>query len=217
MACGLLPIFLIQAWRETGHWRFGRLLSAVAAEGVVILGQSLLNPSQRLTSLKYLLYRPVNIASTPGVLARWLGDHHLVFSYGAVNVLGALPMDLATGIFLLGALLGLGILWLLAKGKITLTGASILAVGLLLVAMKVSSPQYLIWWAPLLALRRGTPILPFAFALTMLAYPLEAMMGLESLNLPTLTMVFLLLILGLVQLFLHRDPDVKSLSQDLSI
>ena len=159
------------------------------------------------SSLKYLLYRPVNIASTPGVLARWLGDHHLIFAYGAVDVIGPLPTDLATAIFFLGVLLGLGILWLLAKGSIGLTDSSILAVGLLLVAMKVSSPQYLIWWAPLLALRRGTPILLAAFALTMLAYPLETMLGLEFLNLPTLTMVFLFLVIGLVRLFLHRDTD----------
>ena len=119
-------------------------------------------------------------------------------------------MHLAIGTFFLGALLGIAILWLLAKGRISLTDAAILAVGLLLVAMKVSSPQYLIWWARLLALRRGTPILVIAFALTMLEYPLEAMLGLESWNLPTLTFVFLFLIIGLLQLFRQRNTDADS-------
>lgn len=105
--------------------------------------------------LGYFAVRPIQIEAT-GTALLWLGAQfefavHLEYSFGSLNVVGALD-----GVVLLLSSIALVLgyvyaLWLHWRGRLDLLQASIAVLLVFVATGKVFSPQYLIWLIPLLA------------------------------------------------------------------
>lgn len=105
--------------------------------------------------LGYFADRPVQIEAT-GTALLWLGAQfeiaaHAEYSFGSLNVVGALDgvvSQLSSVALVLGYAYAL---WLQWRGKLDLVQASIAVLLVFVATGKVFSPQYLIWIMPLLA------------------------------------------------------------------
>lgn len=209
----LWPLFLIQEWRDTRRWHWGRLIAAAAGTVAFSALLALLNPHHPLASYRYLWYRPVNISSVAGISSLWLGDKHLSFGYGSVNVLGPLPTLLSRASLLLGMIAGLWVLWALARGRLTLVQASGIAIGLLLVAMKIFSPQYLIWLIPIAAQQPTNRYLWVAFLLISMSWPFSIILFPPA-ELPVMTAGMVMLAVGLAVWARRNEEKDTTLCRD---
>jgi hypothetical protein len=105
--------------------------------------------------LGYFANRPVQIEAT-GTALLWLGAQfefvvHAEYSFGSLNVVGALDgvvSQLSSVALVLGYAYAL---WLQWRGKLDLVQAGIAVLLVFVATGKVFSPQYLIWIMPLLA------------------------------------------------------------------
>ncbi len=166
------PVFLIQEWRETRRFRWDRLALSLLTALVMIGFQVLTASHQAFTSFRYLLARPVEIGSLAASLTALVAHPHLFGAFGSVNVrahgLAHLIGDVLTALGIVG---WLSVFWAQWKGRMELVDAAIITLGILLLTTKVFSAQYLIWLAPLLALKKGNMGFVLAYALTSLGYP----------------------------------------------
>ncbi|WP_020375730.1 hypothetical protein [Sulfobacillus thermosulfidooxidans] len=166
------PVFLIAEWRETHRIRWDRLVLSLLA-GLVMVGfQALLASHQAFTSYRYLLNRPIEIGSLAASLTALLSHPHLFYAFGSVDVTAhGLAHFIGDSLTLIGIISWLAVFWAQWRGSLDIIEAAILTLGILLLTTKVFSAQYLIWLAPILALKRGN--LPFilAYLLTSLGYP----------------------------------------------
>jgi hypothetical protein len=135
-----------------------------AAEGVAIflgavgLGFAIafvLNPTGALTEFTYAGARPLQVESTPATLL-WLGSifgipAHPDFSFVSLNYVGALDVVLKplSTVALAGGCLW--VYWRFARGRLSLAQAFLAVLGVVVVANKIFSPQYLIWITPFVA------------------------------------------------------------------
>ncbi len=166
------PVFLIEEWRETKRLRWDRLLLSLFT-GLVIIGlQALTAAHQAFTSFRYLLDRPVEIGSLAASLTALVTHPHLFSAFGSIDVrahgMAHLIGDVVTA---LGIISWLSVFWAQWKGRLQFVDAAILTLGILLLATKVFSAQYLIWLSPLLALKKGNWGFVLAFFLTTVGYP----------------------------------------------
>lgn len=167
----LWPIFLIVEYRETGRIRWKGLALGVVAEGVSVGVQEITSPHQAFGSFLYLLNRPIEFESLAASVTSIIGSPHAFFSFGSSNISDhGLAHDVSFVITLLGIAAVSSVLWALWKGRLDLVDAAILCLGIVLLTSKVFSPQYLIWLAPWLALRRSNLFLVLAFLTTTLGY-----------------------------------------------
>jgi hypothetical protein len=142
-----------------------------AAEGVVVGIQEVTSPHQALTSFLYLLNRPIEFESLAASITSIIGSPHVFFSFGSSNIGDhGLAHDISTVITVLGVLAVFVVLRALWMGKLDLVDAAILCLGIVLLTSKVFSPQYLIWLAPWLALRRLNPFIVLSFLATAMGY-----------------------------------------------
>ena len=138
------------------HWRwqncllfFAILLTVTGAFALVDFHGAIEN------QLGYFADRPVQIEAT-GTALLWLGAQfefaaHAEYSFGSLNVVGALDgvVSLLSSVALM---LGYAYaLWLQWRRKLDLVQASIAVLLVFMATGKVFSPQYLIWIIPLLA------------------------------------------------------------------
>ncbi len=166
------PVFLIQEWRETKRLRWDRFAVSLLTGLVVIAFQALTASHQAFTSFRYLLDRPVEIGSLAASLTSLVTHPHLFAAFGSIDVrahgMAHLIADVVTA---LGIVSWLSVFWAQWKGRMEFVDAAIMTLGILLLATKVFSAQYLIWFAPLLALKKGNGGFLLAFALTTVGYP----------------------------------------------
>ena len=167
----LWPIFLIAEYRETGSIRWRGLALGAVAEGAVVGVQEITAPHQALTSFLYLLNRPIEFESLAASVTSLIGSPHAFFAFGSYDISDhGLAHDTSAAITALGVCAVLSVLWALWKGRLDLVDAAILCLGIVLLTSKVFSPQYLIWLAPWLALRRSNPFLVLAYLATAMSY-----------------------------------------------
>ena len=169
----LWPVFIVQQWRTQGRvpWKQGGF--SILAAGLLLVIPALWAPDHAFTACRYLIHRPVEFESTAASLTLLFGHPHFFYAFGSVNVRDQGMAHAWSAILTaLGAGLGLGVLWLQKQGRVDLTTAALYAMGLMLLTSKVFSAQYLIWLAPLLALKKGNGALVLAFLATSLGYPL---------------------------------------------
>jgi hypothetical protein len=129
------------------------LCLGLVAAGFV--GALLLNPSEALTNLLYAGQRPLQAESTPASLL-WLSTIFGLqarpdYSFTSLNYVGQLDGALR---LLSTVALAAGCLWVYwrqARQKLTLEGAFLACICVVLATNKIFSPQYLIWAVPLVA------------------------------------------------------------------
>ncbi len=166
------PVFLIQEHRETGRWRFDRLALSLGIGLVVIGGQALLAQHQAFTSYRYLLDRPVEIGSLAASLTALFTHFHIFYAFGSQDVRAhGMAAMFSDGLSVAGIIAWLVIFYQQLRGRLSFEAALILTLGVLLLTTKVFSAQYLIWLAPLIAMRRLNGYLIFAYLLTTIGYP----------------------------------------------
>ncbi len=126
--------------------------------GAVGLGFALafmLDPSGALTEFTYAGARPLQVESTPATIL-WLGTifglpAHPDFSFVSLNYVGQLDVvlkPLSTVALAAGCL---WVYWRFARGRFALAQAFLATLGVVVVANKIFSPQYLIWMTPFVA------------------------------------------------------------------
>ncbi|HEY7850857.1 MAG TPA: glycosyltransferase family 87 protein [Ktedonobacterales bacterium] len=158
-----------RGWRQ--GWRRGALAGWLCsptirrvAEGVALfcgavgLGFALafmLDPSGALSEFTYASARPLQVESTPATLL-WLGSIFGLparpeFSFVSLNLVG--PADVVLKPLSTVALAAgcLWVYWRFARGRIALAQAFLAVLGVVIVANKIFSPQYLIWMTPFVA------------------------------------------------------------------
>ena len=168
----LWPVFLIAEWRETGRWPWRRLAYSLLAAGVLMGIPALLSPGQAFTTVRYLLNRPVEIESVAASLIVLCGHFHLFWAYGSIDIQAhGWAHTVSTGLTGLGGLSVLGIWWQQRRGHIDTTDSAILTLLVVLLSSKIFSPQYLIWLAPWLALKKGNVFFLLAFLATTAEFP----------------------------------------------
>ncbi|AUW95000.1 MAG: glycosyltransferase 87 family protein [Sulfobacillus thermotolerans] len=167
------PVFLIQEWRQTGRWRWDRLAYSVGTGLVVVGFQALGAAHQAFTSYRYLLDRPVEIGSLAASVTAMIAHPHLFYAFGSIDV-EAHGLAHGVGVFLTvtGVVAWLAVFYQQYRGRLELVPAVTYTLGILLLTTKVFSAQYLIWLAPLLAMRRGNGFLVASYALTSVGYPI---------------------------------------------
>lgn len=127
----------------------------VGAVGLGFALALLLDPSGALSEFTYASARPLQVESTPATLL-WLSS--LVglparpeFSFVSLNLVGPADVVLKP---LSTVALAAGCLWIYlryARERLTLAQAFLAVLGVVIVANKIFSPQYLIWIAPFIA------------------------------------------------------------------
>lgn len=205
-----VPLFLIQERRQTGRWRIDRLIiSFIAIFGVV--GIEFITASREtLTAVRYLLNRPVEVESLSASVTALFTHTALSAGYGSIDIVAhGNAHRIATGIFILGVIAGLWVCWKLWQGRLDFTSSVILGLVILLLASKVLSAQYLIWLAPLLAMRKVNRAIPAAYLITPLGYPIAYAVGsLMPILVYLMAIRNVLLLIGGISLTieaLHRD------------
>ncbi len=172
----LWPVFLIQEWRETQRWHWDRLAYSLLAVGVLMGLPVLTDPRQSFTAWEYLLSRPIEVESVAASISVLLGHFHLFYSYGSVNVQAhgwvRLISLMLTGF---GGVSVIWVWWQQSRGRIDLADSAILTLLLVLLASKIFSPQYLIWLAPWLALKKGNVFFILGFMTTTAEFPIAWM------------------------------------------
>ncbi|WP_053960213.1 hypothetical protein [Sulfobacillus thermosulfidooxidans] len=166
------PVFLIAEWRETRRIRWDRLVLSLLA-GLAMVGfQALLASHQAFTSYRYLLNRPVEIGSLAASLTALLSHPHLFYAFGSVDVKAhGLAHIIGDTLTVVGIISWLAVFWAQWRGSLDMVEAAILTLGILLLTTKVFSAQYLIWLAPIIALKPGNLSFVLAYLLTSLGYP----------------------------------------------
>ncbi len=166
------PVFLIQEWRETQRLRWDRLALSLLT-GLIMVGfQAAMASHQAFTSYRYLLNRPVEIGSLAASLTALGGHFHLFYAFGSVDVRAqGLAHVIGDALTAVGVICWLSVFRAQWRGRLDLIDAALLTLGILLLTTKVFSAQYLIWLAPLLALKRGNWFFILAFILTSFGYP----------------------------------------------
>lgn len=168
----LWPVFLIAECRDTGRWRWDRLAYSLLGAGVLMGLPALTNPRQAFTAWHYFLNRPVEVESLAASVTVLLGHFHLVYSYGSVNVQAhGLAHGVSTVLTGLGGVSVVGIWWQQLRGRIDVTDSAILTLLVVLLTSKIFSPQYLIWLAPWLALKKWNVLFILAFLTTTAEFP----------------------------------------------
>jgi Glycosyltransferase family 87 len=182
----LAPLAVAYAWRREGR-REGLRCAAVLAgtTALVFAPFVILSPGGVWDSLTRQASRPLQIESLGSSFL--LAAHHLFglditmrSSHGSQNLDGALPDVLATGQFVLQALVLVAIWVLFARGPAEperLILASAAALVAFVALGKVLSPQFLIWLLPVVPLVRGrrglyaSGLLAAALLLTQVWFP----------------------------------------------
>ncbi|HEX8996671.1 MAG TPA: glycosyltransferase 87 family protein [Ktedonobacterales bacterium] len=157
----LLPLLLIESWRERGHtpvWRGPAIFAAIVGvvEGVAFV----MNPAAALAPLRFMSARCVQVESTPASLG-YLFAHvtgaplTYIYSFNAIcEQTSTLPeaqvIALLVGVG--GMAYAYAAYW---RQRMSLGFAALLVVVSAVVASKVFSPQYLLWLSPLVALEYG--------------------------------------------------------------
>ncbi len=150
----LMSLLITVCGARNWRWKnsllfFGLLLAVTGAFAFVDLRGAIGN------QLGYFAFRPVQIEAS-GTALLWLAAQfeipvHVEYSFGSLNVVGALDgvvSLLSSMALVLGYVYAL---WLQWRGKLDVVQASIAALLVFVAAGKVFSPQYLIWIMPLLA------------------------------------------------------------------
>jgi hypothetical protein len=182
----LLPVVLIEQWRELGSGKLWSmpprpLLRSVGIfAGVTVAGFAVaraLNPDGWLSAFTYNTLRPIQVESVPATLlwvGSWIGlpawpDH----SFHSFNMVG--PLESPLGVLSTLGLVGgcLWVYWRQFTGHMTLAKALLCCVLVIVCTSRVFSPQYLIWVVPLVALVEGEYNLLWiaVCVLTTLIYP----------------------------------------------
>lgn len=123
------------------------------------LGALILNPSGAFSDFAYASQRPLQVESTPASIL-WLGTIFGIpagpnYSFVSLNYVGALDVvlkPLSTIALAVGCLI---VYWRQARGKLTVSQAFVATLGVVLVANKIFSPQYLMWIVPIVAYVEG--------------------------------------------------------------
>ncbi len=115
----------------------------------------MLDPSGALSEFTYASARPLQVESTPATLL-WIGSIFGLparpdFSFVSLNLVG--PADVVLKPLSTVALAAgcLWVYWRFARGRIALAQAFLAVLGVVIVANKIFSPQYLIWISPFVA------------------------------------------------------------------
>jgi len=182
----LLPAIMIEhgrAARPRGGARaalLGPLVGGAACLGsvaLVSLAALLRDPRGGLAFFAYATERPIQVESFPATLL-WLGTFLGVpaahgYAFGSDSYTGPLAGGAGWGAMVVAAAGCALVYWRQASGRLTIERASLLALGLALLASKVLSTQYLVWVLPLAAEVGGGELAWLAIcALTSLDYPL---------------------------------------------
>jgi hypothetical protein len=155
----VFPFLIAQQKQYSEKWYSWQRWSALGVYCGICVGMTLLslslNIADTINPFLYFFNRPIQVESAPAV-ALWLGNFWgfpflIKQSYGSVNILSALSLQvsLVNSFFLLAGLLYT--FWLHLRGRLDIYTASLLTVLIIIFTGKVFSPQYLIWIAPLLA------------------------------------------------------------------
>lgn len=137
----------------------GRVVEGAALFlGAVGLGFAvafMLDPSGALSEFTYAGARPLQVESTPATLL-WIGSIFGLparpeFSFVSLNLVG--PADVVLKPLSTVALAAgcLWVYWRFARGQIAVAQAFMAVLGVVIVANKIFSPQYLIWITPFVA------------------------------------------------------------------
>jgi hypothetical protein len=130
--------------------------------GIVMAGLLVVqwrSPGAALAPISYAAQRPVQVESAPATIS-WLGSLlgapvAQVYTYHSVNWVGSLPNALLP-LTLPALVVGCGLVYLwYARGNLTLAGAFLATLGVVLLTNRVFSTQYLIWIVPFAALVEG--------------------------------------------------------------
>jgi len=143
-------LYEVRKWRWKNSLIFLGLLVAVTGAFALFNFKGAIG-----NQLGYFAGRPIQIEATGSALL-WLGAQfevfvHTEFSYGSLNLVGALGgvvSLLCTAFFALGYMYTI---WLQWRGELDIVQASIAALLVFIATGKVFSPQYLLWIIPLLA------------------------------------------------------------------
>lgn len=115
----------------------------------------MLDPSGALSEFTYAGARPLQVESTPATLL-WIGSIFGLparpeFSFVSLNLVG--PADVVLKPLSTVALAAgcLWVYWRFARGQIAVAQAFMAVLGVVIVANKIFSPQYLIWITPFVA------------------------------------------------------------------
>jgi uncharacterized membrane protein len=227
----LAPLAVAYAWRRGGRREGLRCTAVLAGTTALVLAPFvILSPGGVWDSLTRQASRPLQIESLGSSVL--LAAHHLFglditmrSSHGSQNLDGALPDVLATGQFVLQALVLVAIWVLFARGRAEperLILASAAALVAFVALGKVLSPQFLIWLLPIVPLVRGrrglyaSGLLAAALVLTQLWFPYrywDLALGFDEL-VSWLVVTRDLVLLGLVGYLLAglRDGDTHGLA-----
>jgi hypothetical protein len=155
----VIPFLIAQQKQYHERWYSWRRWSALGLFcGICVLATLLsfsLNIADTINPFLYFFNRPIQVESVTATIL-WLGGFfgnpiHITQSYGSVNILSALSLQISlfnSLCLLAGLLYTFVLLW---RGKLDIYTASLLTILIIIITGKVFSPQYLIWIAPLLA------------------------------------------------------------------
>ena len=152
----LWPVFLIAEWRRSGRFALRRLWWVAGSIAVIAGVPALFDHHAAVTALRYYLNRPTE----DGGLAAGLsvvfdpGGTQWINSFHSVNVVSAITAPLAVAIEVGAVLECLWVWWCQARGKLSMTAASLATITFVMLGSKVLSVQYLMWLMPFWALYR---------------------------------------------------------------
>lgn len=149
----LWPALLIAEWRQTGRWRWDRLLAAIASGALSIVVEAVFSRHAAFSSYRYFLHRPLEIGSLAAGLSALaaIGHFHLLTSFGSINVVSAQGPLVGSALTVVG-LISAGIVLILSvRGRLNFFQTSLALLTIAVLSSKVFSAQYLIWLIPLWA------------------------------------------------------------------
>jgi hypothetical protein len=143
-------IYEVRNWRWKNSLIFSGILVAVTGAFALFNFQGAIG-----NQLGYFAGRPIQIEATGSALL-WMAAQfeifvHTEYSYGSLNLVGALGGVVSLLCMAFFALGYVYTIWLQWRGKLDIVQASIAALLVFIATGKVFSPQYLIWIMPLLA------------------------------------------------------------------
>ena len=179
----LLPLFLIEQWRQARPRDLNAIARAAIAPGVfgalvlaVAGAAALADPGGWLGPIRYALSRPVQVESLPStvlwLLSGFRAPSGVVHSFSSVNVVAAGAGIVETTAFVVLVAGIVAVSARLAAGALSLPRACLACLLLVVLTSRVLSPQYLVWLLPLVALELGVePLWIGICIITLLAYP----------------------------------------------
>jgi hypothetical protein len=154
-----LPLLVIDQWRTQGRlsWRPIVMFGVIATSGMFVAAA--LSPTGWLSPFEYALVRPPQVESIEAS-ALWLASGfgvaaHAAQSFHSRNIVSVLAEPFS---MIAMTIMVVGVAWIYLRhmqGRLSLHRAALASLLLVVLTNKVLSPQYLIWFLPLVAIVEG--------------------------------------------------------------